>query len=61
MVQKRRKMKKVILSNLSNDGERQKRTRLALSNKTSFDKKAYHKKRYAKVKKANEEWGKWFK
>ena len=47
-------MKKIILTNLSSDGQRKKRTMLALDNTKKIDTKEYHKKRYAKVKKARE-------
>ena len=53
--------KKVMLSNLSSNGERKKRTILALKEDTKIiDKKAYNKKYQAKVKKARDYWKEWF-
>ena len=54
------KLKKVNLGNLSGDGQRKKRALLALKKKNKQDIKEYQKKRYAKIKKANEEWKGWF-
>ena len=51
----------ITLANLSINSQRKKRAQLALVNKTSFDKKAYQKKRYKAIKKNNEELKGWFK
>ena len=51
---------RMTLPNLSIKGQRHKRTRLALANKTPFDNKTYQREKYAKNKKIMEEWKGWF-